>query len=287
MNIQEAKNIRLIDFLAGLGHTPIKQNGNSVWYKSPFRMEKEASFKVDIHKNLWYDFGLGKGGDIITLAQEIYRTHDISHVLQCIDHKRVCLKPVAIPCLIEKPRPAFQDVKVRALTNRVLLTYLEERCIDVETAKNVCKEVYFKQNGKSYFAVAFPNISGGYEIRNRYFKACMAPKAISHIVHESTNGVCYIFEGFIDYLSFKPSFPSLENGDCIVLNSVSNLQKAFPYLSKYGTIYCCLDNDNSGKSAVQILKEKYTSRIHDLSYKYSPHKDLNEYLCHKKHTSTI
>ena len=81
------------------------------------------------------------------------------------------MKPVAIPCLIEKPRPAFQDVKVRALTNRVLLTYLEERCVDVETAKNVCKEVYFKQNGKSYFAVAFPNISGGYEIRNRYFKA--------------------------------------------------------------------------------------------------------------------
>lgn len=35
MNIQEAKNIRLIDFLAGLGHTPIKQNGNSVWYKLP------------------------------------------------------------------------------------------------------------------------------------------------------------------------------------------------------------------------------------------------------------
>ena len=35
------------------------------------RTEKEASFKVDLHKELWYDFGLGKGGDIITLAKEI------------------------------------------------------------------------------------------------------------------------------------------------------------------------------------------------------------------------
>jgi len=281
MNIQEAKNIRLIDFLAGLGHTPIKQNGNSVWYKSPFRMEKEASFKVDIHKNLWYDFGLGKGGDIITLAQEIYRTHDISHVLQCIDHKRTCLKPVAIPCLIEKPRPAFQNVKVRALTNRVLLTYLEERCVDVETAKNVCKEVYFKQNGKSYFAVAFPNISGGYEVRNRYFKACIAPKAISHIIHESMNGVCYVFEGFIDYLSFRPTFPFREEGDCLVLNSVSNLQKAFSFLSRYDAIYCCLDNDTAGKNAVLVLKEKYGGRVHNLSLEYVGYKDLNEYLCHK------
>lgn len=34
-----------------------------MWYKSPFRTEKEASFKVDLHKELWYDFGLGRGGD--------------------------------------------------------------------------------------------------------------------------------------------------------------------------------------------------------------------------------
>ena len=47
MNIQEAKKIRLVDFLGGLGHHPVIQRGNSVWYKSPFRMEKEASFKID------------------------------------------------------------------------------------------------------------------------------------------------------------------------------------------------------------------------------------------------
>ena len=58
MNIQEAKDIRLVDFLAGFGYEPVIQRGNSVWYKSPFRAEKKASFKVDLHKELWYDFGL-------------------------------------------------------------------------------------------------------------------------------------------------------------------------------------------------------------------------------------
>ena len=60
MSIQEAKVIRLVDFLAGLGHHPVVQRGNSVWYRSPFRTDKEPSFKVDLGKELWYDFGLGK-----------------------------------------------------------------------------------------------------------------------------------------------------------------------------------------------------------------------------------
>ena len=135
MNIQEAKNIRLVDFLAGFGHEPVIQRGNSVWYKSPFRTEKEASFKVDLHKELWYDFGLGKGGDIITLAKEIYRTQDVSRVLRCIEDKRTVLKPATVSCPFEKAYPAFQDLKITPLANRILLAYLEERCIDTETAR--------------------------------------------------------------------------------------------------------------------------------------------------------
>ena len=223
MNIQEAKNIRLVDFLAGFGHEPVIQRGNSVWYKSPFRTEKEASFKVDLHKELWYDFGLGKGGDIITLAKEICRTQDVSRVLRCIEDKRTVLKPATVSCPFEKAYPAFQDLKITPLANRILLAYLEERCIDTETARKACKEAHFKRNGKNYFAIAFPNISGGYEIRNRYFKACIAPKDISCIISSPESGICYIFEGFMDFLSFRAAFPSLKEGDYIVLNSVSNV----------------------------------------------------------------
>ena len=64
MNIQEVKNIRIADYLQSLGYTPEKQQGNSLWYKSPLREEKDASFKVNTELNRWYDFGLGKGGNI-------------------------------------------------------------------------------------------------------------------------------------------------------------------------------------------------------------------------------
>lgn len=281
MNVQEAKGIRLVDFLAGLGHNPVVQRGSCVWYKSPFRMEKEASFKVDLRKELWYDFGLGKGGDIITLGKEIYQTDDVSCVLRYIKNRRTVLKPVAISCPVEKARPVLQELEIRPLANRILLAYLKERCINVETAKEICREAYFKRNGKSYFAIAFPNLSGGYEIRNRYFKACIASKDITHIIRGSEKRRCYVFEGFIDFLSFGSVFPHQEEGDCLVLNSVSNLPKASSILSQYDDIYCCLDNDIAGRNAVLMMKEKYGNRIHDLSWKYSGSKDMNEYLCRK------
>ena len=282
MNIQEAKSIRLVDFLGGLGHHPVIQRGNSVWYKSPFRMEKEASFKVDFRKELWYDFGLGKGGDIITLAKEIYRTGDISHVLRCIEDKRAVLKPVTISCPVEEAAPAFQELKIRPLANRILLAYLKERCIDVETAGKICREASFKRNGKNYFAIAFPNISGGYEIRNRFFKACISPKDITCITNGQETGRCYVFEGFMDFLSFEPAFPLWAKEDCLVLNSVSNLPKAFSFLSRYDDIYSCLDNDAAGNNTVMAMREKYGGRVHDLSQEYAGYKDLNEYLCRKR-----
>ena len=32
MTTQEAKNIRIADYLQSLGYTPVKQQGNSLWY---------------------------------------------------------------------------------------------------------------------------------------------------------------------------------------------------------------------------------------------------------------
>ena len=39
MNIEEAKNMRLADYLQSIGYHPVKQQGNSLWYNSPLRAE--------------------------------------------------------------------------------------------------------------------------------------------------------------------------------------------------------------------------------------------------------
>ena len=56
MNIEEAKRIPLEDYLRRMGVAPVKQQGDSIWYCSPFREEKTPSFKVSASRNLWYDF---------------------------------------------------------------------------------------------------------------------------------------------------------------------------------------------------------------------------------------
>lgn len=89
MTIEESKNIKLADYLHSLGYNPVKQQGSSLWYKSPFREEKEPSFKVNPDRNLWYDFGLGKGGNIIALAQELYASDSVPYLLDKIAQRSI------------------------------------------------------------------------------------------------------------------------------------------------------------------------------------------------------
>lgn len=57
MNISEAKQIRIVDFLAQLGHRAQYVKSGQYWYLSPFRREETPSFKVNDRLNEWYDFG--------------------------------------------------------------------------------------------------------------------------------------------------------------------------------------------------------------------------------------
>jgi len=52
MNIEDVKQIPIADYLHSLGYSPVKQQGNGLWYKSPFREEHEPSFKVNTDRNL-------------------------------------------------------------------------------------------------------------------------------------------------------------------------------------------------------------------------------------------
>ena len=74
--IDAIRQIPLADFLARLGHEPARRSGNELWYIAPYRGERTPSFRVNVAKQLWYDFGLGKGGDIFTLVGEFTRSGD-------------------------------------------------------------------------------------------------------------------------------------------------------------------------------------------------------------------
>ena len=296
MTIEEAKNIKLADYLHSLGYNPVKQQGNNLWYKSPFREEKDPSFKVNHDRNLWYDFGMGTGGNIITLAQELYASDSLPYLLDRIAEQSPSIRPVSFSFRQQSStQPSFQQLEVVPLSSIALYSYLQGRGINTELAKKECKEIRFVNNGKQFFAVGFPNVSGGYEIRNKYFKGCIAPKDITHIRQQGEPGeTCYVFEGFMDYLSFLtlrqkncPDYPDLDKQDYLVLNSVSNLSKALYPLGSYEKIHCFFDNDEAGMKAVRALYEEYSFRVRDSSRIYCGYKDLNDYITGKKQVQLV
>ena len=202
MNIETAKQINLADYLHSLGYSPVKQQGINLWYKSPLREETEASFKVNTERNQWYDFGLGKGGGIIELAAHLYATDHVPYLLERIAEQTPHVHPVSFSFGKQDSfGPSFQQLEIVPLSSPALLSYLQGRGINLELAKRECSEARYTHNGKRYFAIAFPNGSGGFEVRNPYFKGCIAPKEISHIRQSGkARTACYVFEGFMDYL---------------------------------------------------------------------------------------
>ncbi len=276
---KEIKTIPLATFMSRLGHEPVRRCGDKLWYRSPLRQEHTPSFKVETTFNCWYDFGIGKGGNIIDLAAELYQSTDMRHLLRCIaDSCPVSsVQTVASTSITRHSAPSYENIRIMPLGSHALVAYLQERDIPPEISKAHCQQIHYCCRGKRYYAVAFANESGGYEIRNRYFKGCISPEDISiRRIRDGPSTGCAVFEGFIDYLSALAL--GIIGGDAIILNSVSNVNRAIPHLRDYTAIHCYLDNDVAGKTALGQLTEQLEISVIDRSTLYSGYNDLNEYL---------
>ena len=290
MNIDQIKKIKLQEFLATIDCKPVKQYGVNLMFLSPLRTEKHASFKVNTELNLWYDFGIGRGGNIIDLAELLYNSSDVSYLIRQIERNAPSGVSVSLPkAKPNTPQNSFENLQVLSIVHPALIKYLGERCINIEIARTVCKELHFDTRGKHYFGIGFPNIADGYEIRNPFFKGGITPKDISLFHNEESKQSCFVFEGFIDFLSFMMLRRKENNGlkrqDYLILNSVTNIHKAIKKLSCNDSVQCFLDNDTAGRNAYLRLSKELGRSVLDSSSLYSDFKDLNDYLCAKvKHS---
>ena len=278
MDARQMREIPIADFLNAMGIHPTKQKGNALWYSAPYRMERRPSFKVDINRNVWFDFGTGKGGDIFDLAGEFIGSKDF--LLRAAFIARNGAYPLPIiehPQRNEEKEPIFEDIWVRPLQDSKLLGYLRERGIFADTVITNCEEVRYRVHGKRYYAIGFRNEVGGLELRNRFFKGCIPPKDIS--LKRNGSDVCSVFEGFMDYLSAMQM--GIIASDWLVLNSVSNVEKALKVLGVYRRIECYLDNDDAGRRTLEKLRADFGEKVIDRSSLYADHKDLNEFLLSK------
>ena len=294
MNISEAKQIRIVDFLAKLGHRAQYVKSEQYWYLSPLRQEDTPSFKVNDRLNEWYDFGAATGGDLVELGKHLYGTDGVSEVLSCIERQEGIrdLPRVRLPVAMLQPVEAdMKDVSVVPLRHHALLSYLRSRMIDADIGKMFCKEVHYELRRRHYFGLAFGNLSGGYEVRNPYYKGCLKNKDVSMIRYshdETQNHVC-VFEGFMDFLSYMTLRQAGDRAICVeapcdhlVMNSVNNLKKALAHLQEYPFVHCYLDNDLAGQKTVETIASLFAGKVNNEAYRYDGYKDLNDYLRGKR-----
>ena len=276
MDAKAINKFPIRDYLAARGIHPARDRGYYGLYHSPLREDHTPSMKVNYDKNLWIDYGTGEGGTLIDLVMQMERC-DAGEAMRRLERH---IGGMSVSSFIGKnptsQRPHSIVVeKVRPLESLALLDYLTERSIDLAAARAHCSEVHYHVAGKSYFAVGFRNDVGGWELRNRYFKCCTSKAPTTRRGDYPT---CLVFEGFMDYLSYltlKRDPNPLH--DAVVLNSVTNLAKALPFIASHERVYTYLDNDEAGRKATAELK-KACRNLSDQSVHYRLHNDLNDYL---------
>ncbi len=278
---KQAREIPIIDYLKRSGFIPVKINLESYWYLSPFRNENTASFKVNVKKNAWYDFGIGEGGNLVdlgirlkncTIEQFLAELNFGNYAVQDFYQNNDISRPVL-------PSNRIIILGVTELKSENLLIYLRSRGIDPEKAKLYCKEVSFSFGKQSFYAIGFQNRSGGIELRNNWFKGSSSPKDITFI-DNGLDTVC-VLEGFIDFLSLLALKPkTITNSNLLILNSLSLIGKSITLLKKHKEVYLFLNNDQAALIAHEKLKAAGIES-HDESEFYKGHNDLNDFLVHQ------
>ena len=279
------KRYPIVEYLERKGIKPVRKTPTYVMYRSPLREETHPSFKVDTEKNLWIDYGEGRGGSIIDLCMRMEGC-TLSEAIRRLgqnapDNGTYSSYNGFAP---NNPQPVMAVNRARRLIeiSDTLPPHFQEyltkvRCINLEKATPFLKCISYEIRGRRYQAIGFANLSGSYELRdNKTFKGTIAPKDITPIFTNRAEPVC-IFEGFMDFLSFLSMKEEITN-HCLVMNSVSNVARTIRYLNdRHLThIRAFLDNDEAGRRTVQdFIKAGF--HVEEMNIHYQDFKDLNDF----------
>lgn len=280
LSFSQAKQIPITEYLSRLGFEPAKIRGGDYWYHSPFRHERTPSLKVNKKLNLWYDHGSGEGGTLVDLGAKLHQC-SLHEFMDKLAQENYAFQHLSFQRNdFEGAERKLEITHVTDLNNPDLIHYIEDRKVKRHFALEHCREVEFTIGTKSYLAIGFENRSGGFELRNRWFKGSSSPKDVS-IVDNGSNSLC-VMEGFMDFLSALTlnqrkviELPLKSN--FLILNSLSFLNKNISLLQSNDDVRLFLDNDLAGREAKESLTLKGIP-FKDASALYGPYKDVNEYL---------
>ena len=284
-DLSRIKRYSIVEYLERKGVKPVRRTAAYALYCSPLREETHPSFKVDTEKNLWIDYGEGRGGSIIDLCMRMEGC-TLSEAIRLLGQNAPVNGTYSFlnDFVSNNSQPVMAVNGARRLIkiSDTLPSHFQEyltkvRCINLEKAMPFLKCISYEVRGRRYQAIGFANLTGGYELRDdKTFKGTIAPKDITPIFTDRAEPVC-IFEGFMNFLSFLSMKEEIIN-HCLVMNSVSNVARTIRYLNdRHLThIRAFLDNDEAGRRAVQdFIKAGF--HVEDMNIHYKDFKELNDF----------
>ena len=180
-----------------------------------------------------------------------------------------------IPNEKEEGESQIEIIEVKEIEHRALQTYLSSRKILTKTARKLCKEIHYLIGERTYFGIGLQNRSGGWELRNRYWKGSTSPKDVSMMGNRSKK--LAITEGMFDMLTLMELMPDIDNShDLLVLNSTAFVKRMITEIGEYENVELFLDRDKAGMGMTELLLEKCPNS-RNMSSLYGSFKDINEW----------
>lgn len=296
MTCKEANNILLSDVLSALNCKALKRHRETqeTWYTNPIREERVSSFSVNTKLNLWYDFGIEKGGTVIDLIM-LRHSLSVKDALAWLATKHKNLTPSFNQYYpsdkIIAPRLSFR--KSKRLYSYPLKNYLESRNIDLQTAYKHVLEIHYldTKTDKIHYAIGIKNNSQGYSLRNPYGKTVLGKVDFSYVQAQKTTNKVVVVEGIFDYLSYLMMFKT-EEKNILILNSLTTAKKASSFLLEQKNIteiFLLLDTPNkksersiSNMNNVVNYFKAITNRVYNGQKTYDNYSDLNDYWATEK-----
>jgi hypothetical protein len=286
------EQVSLVDLLSRLGFNPVIPSAKEKMYISMIRdSDTRPSFSVNDKLSVWYDHGIGKGGNVIDFGLAYWPKLSFPEVLEKISE--ICALPLPLPSgnnKVQRRRvvkiPHYEIEYIKELgTNPVITEYLQSRKV-FEQASDYLKEIYYyvedhKKLRKHFFAAGWQNELGSWEVRNKYFKGCLGHKAITFIPGDEEK--LSVFEGFINYLSWLTEH-TFASDSILVLNTITLVFAAAKKAGDFKQVSIYFDRDIIGcQASIDFIK--LVPHAEDCCTLYEGHNDYNDKLVNGLHQS--
>lgn len=308
MRIDQAKNIRIDDFLENLGYVCDKETAGRKWFR--FREERTASFVVSKDGGAFFDHGTGEHGNIIDVAKAAAKTDSVSEALKFIENTvgsdySFTIRQVLPVQPTEPYYSIVYDAEFSIYKGRVLsqaAIYLKDRRgISPEAFYPYLRDVFHKSfdiQKRPFYGFGLPNVAGGFECRTyfqgQWHKRSIGPKNVSAFYADREHAPWHCFYSMMDFGTFltidKPPRGAYNyliiNGDGLVGHSetlekpeVMGLAETFIETLPAGHMIHYPHNDASGQRAYHRILEVTVGNGWgggDRAHLYEPAKDWTE-----------